>query len=106
MLCPAEPNTFCPKSAGHCGIARDVGVGANSELAGLVSPAHEGCEVAARGVRKLSVRLPENHPPGRAVERNPIAFFERQIANAHLLLSLVHFCGAAAGYAALAHASG
>ena len=95
-----------PKLDGLSGVAGVVGVGADLQLAGGVSPAHEAAEIAGdggfHGGDGFAVDL-----AGGAVQGDPVAFVDRSWPpRVEVLLFVVHLDFGAAGDAAGAHAAG
>ncbi len=94
VLGAAQADALGAELAGDLGVARDVRVGAHAELAAeLVGPAHELGQNAGGGIGSMRVGLTGEHFTGGAVERNPVAFLQRDglaaDRDAELLLVLV-----------------
>ncbi len=79
VLGAAQPDAFRAELAGSLGVARDIRVGANAELAAeLVGPVHEVGQNARARIGVDGVGLAGEHFTGRAVERKPVAFLQRE----------------------------
>ena len=77
VLGAAEADAFGAELAGDFGVARDIGVGANAELAAeFVGPAHELADVIVREIRLDRFRLAQIDVARGAIERNEIAFLD------------------------------
>ena len=73
VLGAAQADALGAERARLLGVARNVGVGAHLEPAAADrAQRHEGAELAGHLGRDRR-RLAEDHPPGRAVERDPVA---------------------------------
>ena len=105
VLGAAEADAFGAEQAGLLGVARDVGVGTDAQLADRVNPAHELDQI---GIVRLSfkrLQAPCDHAAGSAVQREPVALFVGMALDAQFLLRFVDRALAGAGHAALAHAA-
>jgi hypothetical protein len=114
VLGAAEPDALGAELERDAGVVRGIGIGAHTELAHRVGPAHQRAELA--GQRRLRHRhAAREHLPGRAVDGDDIARLERAPGNAHgaggvvyaqlcflLRLDLLH-SGAAPSISALYH---
>ena len=79
MLGAAETDPLGSEKARLLGIARNVGVRANAEVAAeLVRPLHEGGEVVRLRIRLVGLALAQINFAERAVKRDPVALFEDQ----------------------------
>ncbi len=105
MLGAAQADSLGSECPGLDGIARNIRVGANLQLAKRVGPLHEGLQFRIIGRRRQSIELSFDHAAGRAVERNPVACLEHLALDAHLASFLVDLNVARARHAALAHAA-
>ena len=105
VLGAAEADALGAEADGHLGVARGVGVGAHAHGAILVGQGHDFGEGAGElGVAGLDAAL--IHLAGGAVEGNPVALAEGDIAHLEGLGLGIDERVAAAGHAALAHAAG
>ena len=105
VLGAAEADALGAQLAGLLRVARGVGVGADTQAAVLVGPAHDAAKVAGNGgVNGRDDAVVDL--AGGAVDGDEIAFVERLAAEGELLVRLVHGDVAAAGDAAGAHAAG
>ena len=105
VLGAAKSDALCAEQHGLLGVARNVGVGANLQLAQRIDPAHELDQIRIVGLRFERLELAGNHAAGGAVERNPVALLVGLALDAQFLLRFVHDAVARAGHAALAHAA-
>ena len=106
VLGAAQANAFGSEQACLLGVARDVGVGPDAELAHRVGPAHELDQIRIVGTSRDGFQLAFDDAAGGAVERDPVALLECLALHAQFLARLVNGAVAGAGHAALAHAAG
>src|ERR1035437_101559 len=110
VLGAAQSDAFGAELARHFGVARDIGVGAHAELAAeFVGPRHEALQHAGGWVGIQGVGLAGEDFAGGTIERNPVAFTERDHlavdGDGDFLLMLVDGEGFGAGDAGSAHAA-
>ena len=80
VLGAAQANSLGAELARHLGVARDVRVRAHAKLAAeLIGPTHERGEQAGTGIRLFGSGLAGEHFTGRAIERQPVAFLQREV---------------------------
>ena len=105
VLGAAQSDAFGAERARLDGIAWNIGIGANSQRAERLGPAHELQQlgIVGRGVKGVELAL--DHATGGAVERNPVARFEDLPFDPHLARLFIDVDVAGAGHAALAHAA-
>ena len=106
VLSAAEADAFSAEHARLFGVARNVGVGADLELADRVDPAHELDQIWIVGLCVKRLELACDHAAGGAVQRDPVALLVGVALDAEFLLGFVDGAVAGAGHAALAHAAG
>src|SRR5579883_2360390 len=90
MLGSAEPNALSTKFSRRGRIARNICIGADAKLAALIRPLHERGECATVRIGVHGIGLTQNHAARRAVERKPVPFLERVLADLQDLFLLVH----------------
>ena len=73
MLGAAEADALGAEQARLFCVARNVGIGADLELAQRINPAHELDQIGIVRLRRNGLELAVDHAARRAVERNPIA---------------------------------
>ena len=74
VLGAAQPDAFGAELAGGLGVARNVGVGADAEVAAeFVGPLHQLAEVRGVGIGLIGHGLAEVDVGGGAVDGDPIA---------------------------------
>ena len=105
VLGAAEPDAFRSERTRLNRIARNVRIGADLHRAMRIGPIHELLQFRIVGAGSRRAQLAFDHAAGRAVERNPVAFFEGLALHPHLASLLVDVDVACAGDAALAHAA-
>ena len=71
----------CPRLNG---VARNIRIGANANLAERLRPAHELLQLRIIRRRLQRVQLALDHAAGGAIERNPVALFEHLALHPHL----------------------
>ena len=104
VLGTAKPDALGAELECDARIVRRVRVGAHTELARRVGPAHQRCELA--GERRLTHRHAAcKYLPGRAVDGDDVAGLERPSGDAHGARCIVDPQRASAGNARLAHAA-
>ena len=75
VLGAAQADAFGAEHARGLGIARDIGIGANAEVAAeFVGPLHELAEVRGVRIGLVGVGLAEIDVGGGAVDGDPVAF--------------------------------
>src|SRR5277367_1697859 len=73
----AKPNTLGAEFSVCNRVSRNIRIRANAEVAAeIIGPFHEFAEIAMFRIRLNSLSLAEVNLAGRAVERNPVAFFK------------------------------
>ena len=104
VLGPAEADPLGAEIPALVGIGRRVGIHTDAEVTELVGPGEQPVVVAVER-RGLERRLPDEHPAGAAVQRDPVAFLDRAAVDreAHGLFVNLHLLRA--GDAGLAHAT-
>ena len=105
VLGAAQADAFRAVLHSHSRVVRVIRVGADAQLAGRVSPAHQGREIAGDGSVNRRDRLGV-HLAGGAVDAHPVTLVEHNVADGRGLGFLVNAQRATAGDAAGAHAAG
>ena len=73
VLGAAEADALCSEHPCLLGIARNVRIGANPQLAERIDPAHELHQIRIIRLRGQRLQLACDHAAGGAVQRNPVA---------------------------------
>src|SRR5206468_11336934 len=89
MLGPAQPDSFSAELPSDFGIARNVGIRADSQTADLVGDCHEFGKIAAGGIRIDCGNFAFEHFPRGAFERDPGPFAELLATGGEDLSSLI-----------------
>src|SRR5262249_27690557 len=87
----AETDAFSTESAGLDRVTRNIGIGAHAHGAERLGPAHDGLQLAIVGRRGHGAELALDHAARSAVERDPVAFFQRERTHAHLFFLFIDF---------------
>ena len=104
VLGAAEADSLGAEVSRHFGVFRRVGVGPDAQPLVAIGKFHQGAEVAGQ-LGFLGRHLAEENVAGRAVERDPVAFVPRLVADRHRPCPVVDVHRSRAGNAALAHAA-
>ena len=102
MLCTAKTDTLSAELCGFLSISRSIRIGANAELAILISPSHNSAEFACDGSvngRDYAVV----NVTGRAVKREIVSLVIGLARKGELLVFFIHIDSGAAGNAAGTH---